>query len=189
MSIMKIDSKDLRGHGTRKEPSPVSIDPIERREEYIRIVSKFSSLQRAFLSAYIHHGRIATACEQVGIETDTVNTWEENGVEWRYAYALATADSLMAAQHTLEQGAVKAVQTLMDLLDNPDPKIKLGAADKITKLLEKSKVKKIQHEHSGNVNVDVDYKSTLMRMLDGEEKAGANSDPVEAHFREVEEEN
>lgn len=184
--LAKVDPKDLKSPNSSKESPVVSPDPIERREEYIRVVSKMTSEQRAFLSAYIHHGTMSRACEIVGISQNTPRKWESEGVEWRYAYSLATADTLMAAQQTMEQAAVKAVQTLIDLMDSADQKIKLQAADKLTKLLESSKVKKVQHEHSGDIGVQVDYKATLMRLVQGEAEAlGSEEDVVESTIREI----
>lgn len=181
--MVRVDPKDIKKAGQmKKEPEEVPIDPIERREEYVRIVGKFPSSLRRFLNAYIHTGVIKEACEISGLSTTIVKNFEREGYDWRRAYALATVDEMMAARHVIEQNSVKAIQTLGDLLDHKDPKIKIQAAKELAKLMENSKVQKIQHEHIGEVNMNLNYRDTLARLVEGESRT---EDVFDVDFTEV----
>lgn len=186
MSLLDVDERYLRVDPEKMEKGIIPDDPIERREAYIRLVSGFTAKQRAFLTAYIHHREIKAACEAVDISESSPRDWEKAGINWRYAASLMIEDHVSVAKALIQQASVKAIQTMIDLLDSADPKIRIQAADKLSKLMGSDEPKEVKHTHTGDINVDVDYKATLMRMVEGESRAlGAEEDVVEAELVEV----
>lgn len=187
---MSMETMDLSMYDSSllaaKYKGQVPADTVERRELYISIVHKFTALQRSFLAAYIHHNQIRAACEECDIEVGLPAKWENDGVNWKYAAALAQVDSTMVSSHMVEQAQIRAMQTLIDLLDSKDPKVRIQAANSLSKISESSKVKEVKHTHAGDIGINVDYKNTLMRMVEGEAVAlGSEEDVAEAVFREV----
>jgi hypothetical protein len=136
-----VDSKPTRQersliavHETVEVQRPVVLASGNQAVAFIVAqLMKLTPSQRSFLRRRFYERSDAACANKLGISPATVKTWKLRNPRFLATYRELLAQPLLHARAELLLLAPKAVATLGELLDSPNPQVRADAVDKVLK--------------------------------------------------------
>lgn len=136
----------MNSKSTRQERSFIAVEETVDAQQPVVLASgneavaaiaeklmKLTPSQRAFLRLRFYFESDAACATRVGLAPSTIRQWKVKDARFNTAYEELLTQPLLHARAEFLMLTEKAVHMLGDLLDSPNPQVRLAAAEKVLK--------------------------------------------------------